>query len=112
MRTTLAIDDDVLKVAKLLAVRHAESVGCVISVLALKGLRSMSAKKRGEFPVFSVKRTARPITLNDVKRSEDERSAHLNKALTGMWSPAQLKAVLAPHYDVVALRERERPGRK
>jgi len=110
MKVTLTIDDDVLAAAKVLAAQQATSVSRVISALARKGLRSMSAKKPNKFPVFSVKRTARPITLDDVKRAEDELPAHLEKALAGSWSPEQLKAVLAPHYDVIALRERERPG--
>jgi len=69
----------------------------------------MSAKQRGGFPVFAVKRTARPITLDDVKRAEDELPENLNKALAGTWSPKQLQAVLDPSYDVIKLREREQP---
>jgi len=112
MKTTLTIDDDVLAEARLLAAHQATSVSRVISELARKGLRSKSVKKRSDYPAFSVKRTARPITLDDIKRAEDELPAHMNKAVTQTWSPAQLKAVLDPHYDVVALRERERPRNK
>jgi len=56
-----------------------------------------------------VKRPARPITLDDIKRAEDELPAHMNKALTRPWSPEQLKNVLDPHYDLVALRKLELP---
>jgi hypothetical protein len=40
MRTTLAIDDDVLSVAKRLAAQQCKSVGEVISTLARQALRS------------------------------------------------------------------------
>ena len=72
MRTTLLIDDDLLAVAKSLAAHKATSIGRVISELARKGLQSAPAKRHGDFPVFSVSRTARPITLEDVKQAEDE----------------------------------------
>ena len=72
MRTTLVIDDDLLAVAKSLAVHQATSVGRVLSELARKGLQSASTKRRGTFPVFAVPRAARPITLDAVKRAEDE----------------------------------------
>jgi hypothetical protein len=39
MRTTLAIDDDVLAAAKHLADRHSKTVGEVISALARQGLQ-------------------------------------------------------------------------
>jgi len=69
----LKIDDDVLRLAKTLAEERSTSIGAVISELARKGLDrdSISTEESG-FPVFRVPRDARPITLEDVKRSEDE----------------------------------------
>ena len=73
MRTTLLIDDDVMTVAKAMASDKAVSIGHVISELARKGLHSARARSgRNGFPVFSVGRNARPITLDDVKKAEDE----------------------------------------
>jgi hypothetical protein len=75
MRTTLSIDDDVLAVAKHLARTRSESVGRVLSDLARRGLhatsRATGAGTSG-FPVFQVPPDAHPITLDDVKRIEDE----------------------------------------
>lgn len=73
MRTTLTIDDDLLAAAKSLARTRAVSVGKVISELARKGMRSPThVSRRSGFPVFSVPPDARPITLEDVKKIEDE----------------------------------------
>lgn len=46
MRTTLAIDDDLLAVAKELAVMENRSVGEVISTLARAGLRPAKPRKK------------------------------------------------------------------
>lgn len=75
MRTTLTIDDDLLAAAKSLAQANAESVGRVLSDLARRGLQEASRAEivyEGEFPVFSVQAGAHPITLEDVKKLEDE----------------------------------------
>ena len=48
----------------------------------------------------------------DYSLAEVERLARVNKVMERTWSPEQLKDVLDPRYDVVALRERERQGRK
>ena len=45
MRTTLAIDDDILVAAKHLAEREHKSVGEVISALARQGLVARGARK-------------------------------------------------------------------
>lgn len=73
MRTTLAIDDDLLTAAKAIAQARSVSVGKVVSELMRKGLqvRTGSDTKSG-LPVFRVGPDARPITLEDVKRLEDE----------------------------------------
>ena len=75
MRTTVNIDDHLLQIAKSLAQARSVSVGTVISELVTKGLemeRQPSAQRENGFPVFSVPRGARPITLEDVKKAEDE----------------------------------------
>ena len=75
MRTTLTIDDDLFTAAKTLAAEKSESIGKALSDLARQGLRS-TARARGRtrsgFPVFSVPAGARSITLEDVKKFEDE----------------------------------------
>lgn len=76
MRTTLTIDDDLLAVAKNLAQANSESLGKAISDLARRGLNATPRVRRRKcdsgFPVFSVPKGARPITLEDVRRAEDE----------------------------------------
>jgi hypothetical protein len=73
MRTTLDIDEDVLRAAKSLARARERSLGSVLSDLARKGLtpRTSSSKKRG-FPVFRVGPDAPPITEDMVKRAGEE----------------------------------------
>ena len=75
MRTTLTIDDDLFAVARNLAREKSESIGKAISDLARLGLSSTvraRGKTRSGFPVFSVPQGARTITLEDVKKLEDE----------------------------------------
>jgi hypothetical protein len=73
MRTTLAIDDDVLEAARSLSEAAGKSLGEVISELARRGLapRAQAADEEG-FPVFSVSRGARPITLEVVQKALEE----------------------------------------
>jgi hypothetical protein len=47
----------------------------------------------------------------DYSLAEVEHLARVSKVMERAWTPAQLKDVLAPRYDVIALRERERAGR-
>lgn len=76
MRTTLTIDDDLLAVAKTLARDRSESVGKALSDLVRRGLNATPRVRKGrncaEFPVFAVRRDAHPITLDDVRKAEDE----------------------------------------
>lgn len=76
MRTTLTIDDDLLAAAKALARDRSESVGRVLSELARRGLNATTRirpdRAGAEFPVFQVSPEARPLTLEDVRRAEDE----------------------------------------
>jgi hypothetical protein len=73
MRTTIAIDDDLLRVVRSLARARGVSLGDAISDLVRKGLRREAATDTKDgFPMFGVSPDARPITLDDVKRLEDE----------------------------------------
>jgi hypothetical protein len=74
MRTTIAIDDDVLEAARKLAAARDESLGRVVSDLMRQGLafrRAPPVNSRG-LPTFQVREDSPPLTLEDVKRDEDE----------------------------------------
>ena len=74
MRTTLNIDDEILDAARSIAGERNLSVGAVLSDLARRGLHPAGAvgRKRGEFPVFQVSGDGAVLTLDRVKRHEDE----------------------------------------
>ena len=75
MRTTLAIDDDVLAAAKHLAEREQKTVGEVISSLARLGLASSSGGLRTErngIPLLPRGKNASPVTLERVNQLHDE----------------------------------------
>ena len=74
MRTTVSIDDDLLEAARVLAAQQQTSLGRVISDLMRKGLNTAGKieKRKGGFPVFQAPEKARPITLETVKRAEEE----------------------------------------
>jgi hypothetical protein len=74
MRTTVAIDDDVLEAARKLAVARDQPLGKVVSDLMRRGLAIRSEYPAGDrdFPMFQVREGSLPITLGDVKRDEDE----------------------------------------
>ena len=74
MRTTLTLDDDVLRAAKSIARTEGKSLGAVISEWIRRALapRPQEAAEDG-FPVFDVPADATPITLEMVHRgNEDE----------------------------------------
>jgi hypothetical protein len=75
MRTTLAIDDDVLSAAKHLAEREHRTVGEVISSLARQSLarpkRSSRAERNG-IPLLPTRKESSPITLELVNQLRDE----------------------------------------
>jgi hypothetical protein len=75
MRTTLAIDDDVLSAAKHLAERDRKTVGEVISALARQGLakgtRAARAERNG-VPLLPSRRGAVPVTPELVNQLRDE----------------------------------------
>jgi hypothetical protein len=73
MRTTLAIDDDVLAAAKHLAEREHKSVGEIISSLARQGLvraRQATPAERNGIPLLHTGQT--PVTLDLVNQLRDE----------------------------------------
>ncbi len=77
MRTTLAIDEDVLAAAKHLAERDQKSVGEVISTLARQGLaRGVRAKhsERNGIPLLPSRSGTAPVTPELVNRLRDELS--------------------------------------
>lgn len=74
MRTTLAIDDDVLAAAKGLASAQRKSVGEVISALARQALQPRAAcgTTRNGVPLLPLRAGATPVTLELVNRLRDE----------------------------------------
>lgn len=74
MRTTLAIDDDVLLAAKTRAAHERKSVGEVISALARQGLRreAAPAATRNGIPLLASGPDAAPVTMELVNRLRDE----------------------------------------
>jgi hypothetical protein len=74
MRTTLAIDDDVLTAAKGLAQRQNKTVGEVISALARQALRPVKARRatRNGVPLLQGRAKVAPVTAELVNRLRDE----------------------------------------
>ena len=73
MRTTLAIDDDVLAAAKAIAQQKNQTVGQVVSELARKSLRPPAAsKERNDVPLLPVRRPGAIVTLEIVNALRDE----------------------------------------
>lgn len=72
MRTTLAIDDDVLEAARSLSEASGKSLGEVISELARCGLAPRPQETDDKFPVFSASRGTRSITLEVVQKALEE----------------------------------------
>ena len=75
MRTTLAIDDDVLAAARHLAERDRKSVGEVISALARHGLGGGTRNRhpiRNGVPLLPTRKGAIRVTLELVNQLRDE----------------------------------------
>jgi len=74
MRTTLAIDDDVLNAAKELAAIEKKSVGEVISALARRALAPPESKlkTRNGIPLLKVRKGAQRVTSELVHRLREE----------------------------------------
>jgi hypothetical protein len=73
VRTTLRLDPEILSAARQIAAARSKSIGEVISELARRGLEARGkVGARHGFPVFEASKRARPLTLEDVRRDEDE----------------------------------------
>ena len=73
MRTTLAIDDDVLEAAKALAEQRHVSLGAVLSDLARQSLRRPAAMShRNGIPLLAVSNPSAQVTLAVVNALRDE----------------------------------------
>jgi hypothetical protein len=74
MRTTLAIDDDVLSAAKEMAMLEKKSVGKVISSLARRALSPAETKvrTRNGVPLLKVHKGANRVTSELVQRLREE----------------------------------------
>ena len=74
MRTTLNIDDEILEAARLIAAEKKSTIGAVLSDLARRGLRPAASdgRNREGFPVFKVSPNSTVLSLDRVKRFEDE----------------------------------------
>jgi hypothetical protein len=74
MRTTLAIDDDVLAAAKELAAIEQKTVGEVISSLAGDALRPSTPKRkvRNRVPLLQVRPSTRRVTSELVHQLREE----------------------------------------
>ena len=74
MRTTLAIDDDVLAAAKEMAATERKSVGEVISALARQAMRPSSSghATRNGVPLLPVRPDAPRVTSELVRQLQEE----------------------------------------
>ncbi len=77
MRTTIAIDDDVLLAAKALARRDGSSLGTVISELARKGLHGDPAvdtatENEGFYGFQPLPRRGKPVTNELIDRLRED----------------------------------------
>jgi hypothetical protein len=74
MRTTLAIDDDVLAAARGLAKRQDKSLGEIISALARQALQPTESRggTRNGVPLLPVRAGATPVTPELIKDLMDE----------------------------------------
>lgn len=73
MRTTVAIDDDVLVAAKAMAAQQQRSLGKVISELARRSLRRpQGSGERNGVPLLSTRPDTPPVTLGIVNALRDD----------------------------------------
>lgn len=73
MRTTLAIDDDVLAAAKAMARQQGKSLGQVVSDLARRALRRPRAPAaRNGVPLLPVSNSQAVVTIDTVNALRDE----------------------------------------
>jgi len=74
MRTTLAIDDDILAAAKEMAATEQKSVGVVISALARNGMKPINTRRRTRngVPLLAVRPGAPRVTSELVRKLQEE----------------------------------------
>ena len=73
MRTTIAIDDDVLEVARAIARQKNQTVGKVVSELARSSLRPpAAATERNGVPLLPVRKAGVVVTPEIVNSLRDE----------------------------------------
>ncbi len=74
MRTTLAIDDDILAAAREIAATEQKSVGEVISALARNGMKPVNARRRTRngIPLLAVRPGAQRVTSELVRQLQEE----------------------------------------
>ena len=73
MRTTVNLDDDILRAVRSLARERQASLGEVISTLVRDALRPPeSVRYDNDFPVFMVRESAPPITPEMVEAALEE----------------------------------------
>jgi len=73
MRTTLNLDDDVLRAVRSLARERGESLGAVVTDLIRKALRPPEEiRYEVDFPVFMVREGAAPITPEMVESALED----------------------------------------
>ena len=74
MRTTLRIDEDVLRAARSLARAEGRTVGEVVSELARKGLRPLppTRRSRSGLPAFDVPVGTAPLTPEMVREALED----------------------------------------
>ena len=73
MRTTIAIDDDVLAAAKAIARQKNQSIGKVVSALARNSLHPPAAAvERNGIPLLPVREPNAVVTLDVVNALRDE----------------------------------------
>ena len=74
MRTTVSLDDDVLRAVRSLAKESGKSLGCVISELIREALRpSQQVTYESGIPMFQVRENAPPITPEMVGSALEDR---------------------------------------
>lgn len=73
MRTTINLEDDIYSVLKVIAESTSRPIGKVASELIRKGLHQhKNVTYDNGIPVFEVSESAQIITIDDVKKDEDD----------------------------------------
>jgi hypothetical protein len=84
MRTTVAIDDDLLEVAREIAHQRRESLGSALNFLIRRGLAARNPVRiRNGFAVFDVKGSDGGFDLADVEKAMAEEDAEGARLLAG-----------------------------